>query len=214
MFQKVVDIFRRIEEPDEVNTLLLFNACAQLETKEALKLVKEVLSKMPSSYRTHSNLVTSLIDALMKCGDVESAEKIYDQSWTKNPTIYGAMMKGIDISWKKYLAKRIFDLGYVKQEMFHKAIDLYRQIEKPNAVNTLLLFNACAQLRTKEALNLVKQVSFKMPLSFRSNLNLMSSYIDVLMKCGDVESAESIFNQLKMKNLSIFNAMMKGISFN
>ena len=98
MFQKVIDMYRRIKEPDEVNTLLMFNACAQLRTKEAVDLVRDVLSKMPPSFHTHTNLVTSLLDALMNCGDVETAEKLFSQSTTRNISSYNVMMKG-RMSW-------------------------------------------------------------------------------------------------------------------
>ena len=94
MFVKATEVFRRIEEPDEVNTLLLFNACAQLRTKEALDLVKDVASKMPSSFHPHSNLITSLCDALIRCGDVEHAENVFRRSNMKDQGLYSVMMKG------------------------------------------------------------------------------------------------------------------------
>ena len=93
MFAKAVEVFRGIKKPDEVNMLLLFNACAQLQTKEALALVKDVVSKMPSSFHVHSNLANSLLDAYLKCGDLEAAEMIFRRSATKEQSMYAAMMK-------------------------------------------------------------------------------------------------------------------------
>ena len=74
----------------------------------------------------------------------------------------------------------------------------------------ILLFNACAQLRTKEALNLLKTVSKKLPPSSYLNSRLTTTLIHALMKCGDVEHAESIFFPFKNKSLYMYGAMMKG----
>ena len=49
---------------------------------------------MPRAYYSDVQCVTSLIDALMKCGDVEGAELLFDQAKIKDLPMYGAMMKG------------------------------------------------------------------------------------------------------------------------
>ena len=76
----------------------------------------------------------------------------------------------------------------------------------------ILLFNACAQLGTTEALNLLKKISNELPPSFYSNVQLLTTLIDGLMKCGDVKHAESIFYSSKEKSLEMYGAMMTGNS--
>ena len=102
-------------------------------------------------------------------------------------------------------------LGYIQNDQAIKAIDIFKQIKDPNEVNILLLFNACAQLQNEEALHLVKQVAEQMPQSYYSNSTLVNSLLDALMKCGDVESAQSLFDQAENKTLHMCGAMMKGI---
>lgn len=108
MFQKAIDLFRHVEEASEVNTLLLFNACARLGTKEALALVKKVSSTMPSSFHTHPNVTNSLIDAYVKCHDLESARQVFDQSKTREPAIYSALMKGMMVGGMHKVGKANF----------------------------------------------------------------------------------------------------------
>ena len=91
-----------------------------------------------------------------------------------------------------------------------KAIELFNQIKHPSDVNLIVLFNACAQLKTSEALNLAKTVSKEMPKSFYSNPRLLTSLLDALMKCGDVTHAQSLFDTLTKKTLTMYGAMMKG----
>ena len=92
---KAIDIFKQIKDPNEVNILLLFNACAQLQNEEALHLVKKVSEQMPQSYYSNSTLLYSLLDALMKCGGVSNAELIFNDVKNKLPSTYGVMMQGI-----------------------------------------------------------------------------------------------------------------------
>ncbi|CAF5078735.1 unnamed protein product, partial [Rotaria magnacalcarata] len=174
---------------------LLFNSCAQLKTKEALDLVKKISNQIPKSFYSNPHLLTSLLDALMKCGDVAHAESSFYSSKQKVISSYGAMMK-----------------GYVDNNLPEKAIDLFNKIQNPNDVHMILLFNSCAQLKTKEALDLVKRISKQIPKSFYSNPRLLTSLLDSLMKCGDVAHAESLFYGSKEKVLPMYGAMMKGIN--
>ena len=94
-----------------------------------------------------------------------------------------------------------------------KAIELFNEIKNPDVVIIILLFNACAQLGTNEALNLTKQVSLQIPKSFHSNPRLLPSLLDALMKCGDVTYAQSLFNTSTRKILPMYGAMMKGNNY-
>ncbi|CAF2184202.1 unnamed protein product [Rotaria magnacalcarata] len=178
---KAIALFNEIQNPNDVHMILLFNSCAQLKTKEALDLVKKTSKQIPESFYSNPHLLTSLLDALMKCGDVAHAESLFYSSKVKVLSSYGAMMK-----------------GYVHNNLPDKAIDLFNKIENPNDVHMILLFNSCAQLKTKEALDLVKKVSKQIPESFYSNPHLLTSLLDALMKCGDVAHAESLFYSSKV----------------
>ena len=94
--------------------------------------------------------------------------------------------------------------------MPNRAIELFNQIKHPSDVNLIVLFNACAQLRTLEALNLTRKVSKEMPNTFYSNLRLLTSLLDALMKCGDVTTAESLFDKSNEKALSMYRVMITG----
>ena len=91
---KAIEIFKRVEDPNEIVLTLMFKACAQLSTDWALELVKSAVSKMPVLLYKSAFLMTSLLDALMQCKDVNSARSLFDASERKVISMYGAMMKG------------------------------------------------------------------------------------------------------------------------
>ena len=95
MAERAIELFQKIDDFDELTISILFRACAQLESARALDLVKQASSTMPQSAYSNPRLVTSLIDALMKCGDVEGAEALFNTTKNKTSATSAAMMKGI-----------------------------------------------------------------------------------------------------------------------
>jgi hypothetical protein len=77
-----------------VNIIVLFHACAQLGTSEVLNLIRKVSEQMPKSFHSNPRVLTSQLDALMKCGDITYAESLFNSLIKKDSGMYGAMMKG------------------------------------------------------------------------------------------------------------------------
>ena len=101
---------------------------------------------------------------------------------------------------------------YIINNQATKALDLFKEIEKPDDVIYLLLCNACAQLKSEEALNLVKTISKDIPKSFYSNPRLRTSLLDVFIKCGDIQAAESFFTSSADKDVEMYGAMMSAFN--
>ncbi|CAF0963616.1 unnamed protein product [Adineta steineri] len=190
---KAIDLFNEIKNPDEVIIILLFNACAQLANKETLHLIKDVTSKIPKSFYLNSYLLTSQIDALMKCRDIPNAEALFGKTLNKTLSMYGAMMK-----------------GYLLHNEPNKAVNLFNEIKNPDEVIIILLFNACAQLANKEALYLIEKVSKQIPESFKSNPRILTSLLDAFIKCSDMKNAQLLFDKTLNKTVPMYGAMMKG----
>ena len=71
---KAIDLFHRIQKPDDVILNLLFNACAQLAWPQALSIVKRMISNPKRLSTDNQLLMHSLLDALIKCHDLTAAE--------------------------------------------------------------------------------------------------------------------------------------------
>lgn len=102
-------------------------------------------------------------------------------------------------------------LGYTTNNQAEKAIKCFKQIKNPNHVIYILFLNACARLGTNEALHLIKTVSKNVPQSIYSNEKFLASLIDALAKCGDLQSAQTIFYESKHKTVHMYNALIKGL---
>ncbi|CAF2046148.1 unnamed protein product [Rotaria magnacalcarata] len=197
--EKVFDLFDEMKiEPNQFTLSILFNACAVLNNNRATKTGKKLLAEMPENYRNNNITSTSAIDMLMKFGDVESAERIFRVIKTKNIITYGAMVK-----------------GYVGNEMFEKSLDLFEQIDiELDDVTYTIAFNCCAKLCNDRAMKIGKKLLAEMPENYRNDNITSTSAIDILMKFGDVESAERFFRSIKAKGADIYGALMNGYNLN
>ena len=108
MPQKAIDLFKEVRSPNEIILTLLFTACARVNTSEALDLVKKAALQMPQSSYSDVFLVTSLLNALMKCGDVVTAHSLFDATPSKVVSMYGAMMKGRHSCFNSEIAACLF----------------------------------------------------------------------------------------------------------
>ena len=210
---KAIDLFHRMNEPNVVIFILSFQACAQLGTKEALDLIRLLRSKMPTSFYSNPGLLTSLVDALMKCEDVQTAEIVFNKVRAKDIPLYGAMIKGrkMIVMFSSISCAICLLIGYLISKQTTKAIDVFNEVNKPDDIIFILIFQACAQLETKEALDLIRLLRSKMPTSFYSNPRLLTSLIDAFVKCGDVKTAAEVFQKSTIKELPIYGAIMKGM---
>ncbi|CAF4219046.1 unnamed protein product, partial [Rotaria sordida] len=135
---------------------------------------------------------------LMKFGDIENAENLFQMMKKKDIITYGTMMK-----------------GYVENNMNDKALDLFEQMPlNPNNVIHIIVFNACAQILNDRGEEIGRKLLDQIPKHFHNDNALLNSAIDMLMKFDDVQSAEKLFRTIEKKNIVTFGAMMNGYNIN
>ncbi|CAF1449460.1 unnamed protein product, partial [Rotaria sordida] len=195
MSEKALDLFEQIHlKLDCVTYTIVFDACAQLANDRALKIGRKLLHEMPNNYKNDNFVSNSAIHMLMKFGDVQGAECVFHSIKKKDIITYGAMMR-----------------GYIGNEMSERALDLFEQIHlKLDSVIHTIVFNACSQLANDRAKKIGKKLLHEMHDNCRNDNVVLTSAIHMLMKFGDIQSAERVFHSIKEKNIITYGAMMKG----
>ncbi|CAF4003270.1 unnamed protein product, partial [Rotaria sp. Silwood1] len=195
MSEKVLDLFEQMHlKLDNVTFIIIFNACAQLANDRAMKIGRKLLDDMPNDYQNDSVVLTSATHMLMKFGDVQSVEHIFDSMKKKDIITYNAMMK-----------------GYFENDMCEKVLDLFEHIHlNLNHITYSIVLNACTQLANDRAIKIGRKLVDNMPHNYRNDIVLLNSAIHMFMKFGDVQNAEHIFDSMKKKDIITYGAMMKG----
>ncbi|CAF5135599.1 unnamed protein product, partial [Rotaria magnacalcarata] len=149
---------------------------------------------MLSNFLSNTFKIQTIINkTLMESKDIDNAMHLFSSITNKSNYMYTVMFKGL-----------------ITNNVAEKVLDLFDEMKiKPNQFTLGTLFNACAVLNNNRAMKTGKKLLDEMPENYRNNNITSTSAIDMLMKFGDVESAERIFRSMKTKNIITYNATIK-----
>ncbi|XP_076883017.1 pentatricopeptide repeat-containing protein At1g28690, mitochondrial-like [Bidens hawaiensis] len=144
--------------------------------------------------------LTSMISGYMKQGLVEDAEHVFEKTGLKDVVVFNAMIE-----------------GYSKSvETAKKAIDVYVTMQrvdfKPNMSTFASIIGACSLL---SAFEVGQQVHGQlMKTEFAADVKMGSAVIDMYSKCGRIEDARRVFDEMPVKNVFSWTSMIDGYGKN
>ncbi|KAK8518700.1 hypothetical protein V6N13_018028 [Hibiscus sabdariffa] len=141
---------------------------------------------------------TSLVSGYAQWGDMESANDLFDQMPEKNP-----------VSWTALIS------GYVRNDMGDKALELFTRMMvsrvRPDQFTFSCCLCACASVAS---LTHGKQIhACLIRTSFRPNIIVISSLIDMYSKCGNLKVGRQIFDLTSDKQDPVlWNTMISALA--
>ena len=199
-FEEALALFEEMRkvnvQPNESTMVTVLSACAQSGSVELGNWVRSWIEN--SVLGSNLRLVNALIDMYSKCGDLETARRLFD----------GLHQRDV-ISWNVMIG------GYTHMSCYKEALTLFqlmlRSNVEPNDVTLLGVLSACAYLG---ALDLGKWIHAYIDKNFQhmTNNSLWTSLIDMYAKCGNIDAAEQVFNNMNLKSLASWNAMISGLA--
>ncbi|CAF4177392.1 unnamed protein product, partial [Rotaria magnacalcarata] len=195
MFEQALDLFEHVNlvKSDAMYTMA-FNVCAKLGNDRAIKIGNKLLDELSDNRKSSTANLTSALHMLMKFGNIQNAERVFELIQKKDVIAYGAMIK-----------------GYVDNEMFEKALDLFEHMncDLDHAMYTMA-FSACAKLGNDRAMKIGNKLFDELPDNCKSSTTTLNSALHMLMKFGNIQNAERVFKLIPKKSVITYGAMMKG----
>ena len=68
----------------------------------------------------------------------------------------------------------------------------------------------CAKIADERSLEFGQFIFDEMPKKFDNNTVVITSALQMFIKCGDISKAEQLFNRIEKKNLFTYSIMMNG----
>ncbi|XP_058183274.1 pentatricopeptide repeat-containing protein At1g08070, chloroplastic-like [Rhododendron vialii] len=177
--------------PDRYTFPFVFRSCA-------------VLSALREGREAHCNVIkngfdldvfvqSSLVTMYSQCGETLSSELVFGEMVVRNI-----------VSWTSMIA------GYVQNGLFEKGLGLFREMialgTQPNAVTLVSVLPACAGLEFFNLGSLVHGYAVK--LGVDSDISLTNTLIALYGKCGIVDTAKCLFDQMPVRSLVSWNSMI------
>ncbi|KAJ7536613.1 hypothetical protein O6H91_12G074900 [Diphasiastrum complanatum] len=195
--EEAINLFKQMQQtgiqPNKVTFIVVLKACARIPALEEGK--KFHLDIVKSGFESDVIIGSTLVDMYAKCGCVEDARQVFNNMHERDV-----------VSWTALIA------GYAQQGLGKDALDLYEQMKQdglqPNIVTYVVLLKACASIVALEQgkhlhLDIIKSC-------LESDVIVGSTLVDMYAKCGRIEDAREVFNNMHERNVVSWNAMIAG----
>ncbi|XP_059077345.1 pentatricopeptide repeat-containing protein At2g13600 [Cryptomeria japonica] len=229
---KALDTFKRMQlagfKPNSTTFSSILPACANMGALEQGMEIHQ--SIIESGFSTNVVVLNSLIYMYAKCERIHTARELFDRmpqrdmvSW--NAMITGYAQNGVSdqalklfkempqpdvISWNAIVA------GYAQSGLVEKAIETYKQMQlaalKPCSATFASIVSACAKMGALEqGIDIHQDI---IDSGFLSDVIVASALVDMYSKCGSLQKAREVFDQMPKRNVISWNAMLAGYAQN
>jgi pentatricopeptide repeat protein len=138
---------------------------------------------------------TTMVSGLVACGEVNAARGLFEQMPTKNVVSWTAMIN-----------------GYVRNRP-EEAFELFRRMQldnvRPNEFTLISLLKACTEIGSLKMGRWIHDFALKN--EFKLGIFLGTAFIDMYSKCGSLEDARRVFDEMQIKSLVTWNSMITSL---
>ncbi|KAL2928042.1 hypothetical protein RDABS01_023036 [Bienertia sinuspersici] len=213
---------------DEVVLVSVISACTHLNAIQEGRRIHGLAIKI--GVNSCLNLSNACIQMYARCGDLMGAENIFYGSHNLDKISWNSMISGyvkcgfLHSAWSVFENMPEKDLvswtsmisGYAQHNLISETLKLFQEMQQkgisPDEVVIATVISACTNLA---ALDIGKSLhSFIRKKGFKMNGILVTTLIDMYVKCGCVENAVEVFHEAEEKEVSVWNAIILGFSMN
>ncbi|KAK7280118.1 hypothetical protein RJT34_25180 [Clitoria ternatea] len=181
-------------KPNTITFCVFLNACVDMMSLELGKQLHGFIVR--SGYKEDVSVSNGLIDFYGKCGDVVSSELVFNR--------IGRVIRNV-VSWCSLIAALV--QNHVEERACMVFLWARKEVEPTDFMISSML-SACAELGGLELGRSVHALAVK--ACVEENIFVGSALVDLYGKCGSIENAEQVFNEMPERNLVTWNAMIGG----
>ncbi|XP_050225897.1 pentatricopeptide repeat-containing protein At3g49170, chloroplastic [Mercurialis annua] len=139
----------------------------------------------------------SLISMYARCGNMENSRKAFDILFEKNLVSYNTIVD-----------------AYSKSLNSEEAFELFNEVEDRGvAVDAFTFASLLSGASSIGAIGKGEQIHGRILKSgFKKNLHIFNSLISMYSRCGDIEAAFQVFNQMGDRNVISWTSMVTGFA--
>ncbi|XP_061347881.1 pentatricopeptide repeat-containing protein At4g38010 [Gastrolobium bilobum] len=198
LFHDAIALFLRMDvEPNVATFVSILGACGKLCYLNLGKGIHGLALKCP--YGVELVVSNAVLDMYMKCESVTDARKMFDEIPEKDI-----------ISWTSIIG------GLVQCECPKESLDLFCEMQGlgfvPDGIILTSVLSACASLGLLDFGRWVHEYIDSSRIKW--DVHIGTALVDMYAKCGCIEMAQHIFNEMPSKNIRSWNAYIGGLAIN
>jgi pentatricopeptide repeat protein len=191
--QLFAQMHRADMKPNYVTFASVLSASANAESLEEGSQVHADAIK--AGYSSDVLVGGAIVDMYAKCGNIQGARLAFDKTSKKNVVLWNVML-----------------VGYGQSGKCEESFELFRQMQwagmKPNQFTFPSILRTCASLAALEQGEQIHTHIIK--TGFDSNVFVGSVLVDVYAKCGSIESARLVLDNMPERDMVSWTAMIAG----
>lgn len=177
-------------KPDRITYIAILSACTNVER------VKQIQNSINhSQYCTDVHVGNALVTAFAKCGSAEDACQVFNKLDKRDSGSCNAMIG-----------------AYAGIGLVDEAFEVFKQMQReglePNSITFLSILNVCASpVDLERGRELYAQAQEG---KFLSDVGVGNAFINMFAKCGCIEDARHVFDQMVKRDVISWTSMIKG----
>ncbi|KAF8395948.1 hypothetical protein HHK36_019904 [Tetracentron sinense] len=215
---------------DSFTYSFLLKACANLD--QPIKGVQIHAHIIKVGFEFHVYVQTALVNMYSVCGCLSDATQVFNEMPERNSVTWNAMITGLTKWGEVDLARSLFDEmpnrtviswtgmidGYTRSKHPKEALALFRQMMvsdgiKPTEITILAILPAISYHGALDICQSIHTYGEKNGFN-ASDIRITNSLIDTYAKCGCIESAVRVFEDIssKRRNLVSWTSIISGLA--
>ncbi|XP_011629339.2 pentatricopeptide repeat-containing protein At3g29230-like [Amborella trichopoda] len=184
-------LFDEMREKDIVSWSIMVDGYGKIGD---LNNARKCFDEMPERDLASWN---AMMGAYTRVNDVNKAQKLFEEMPNRNVISWSIMMDGLTKNGKCQEALLLFNRMMVERV-------------KPDKVSLVSTLSACSQLGACEQGRWVH--TFINKTKIKTDVVLLTAILDMYTKCGCIDEARRLFDEMPEKNLITWNVMIVGLA--
>ena len=229
--QEALRLFKQMQlngiKPDCFSLSSMLSSCVSLSDSQKGRELHNFIVR--NTMEEEGILQVVLVDMYAKCGSMNYAWKVYDQTIKKDVILNNVMVSAFVNSGRANDAKNLFDqmeqrntalwnsilAGYankgLKKESFNHFLEMLESDIEYDVLTMVTIVNLCSSLPALEHGDQLHSLIIKKGF-VNCSVVLETALVDMYSKCGAITKARTVFDNMNGKNIVSWNAMISGYS--
>ncbi|KAK7410880.1 hypothetical protein VNO78_02076 [Psophocarpus tetragonolobus] len=230
LYHHVLNLYEQMKtsctEPDAIILCTVLSACGHVGNLAYGKAIHDFIND--NCLHFHSHLHTALVNMYANCGAMDLARQVYDQLPSKHLIVSTAMLSGYAKLGMLQDARFLFDQmvekdlvcwsamisGYAESDRPQQALQIFNEMQQqsvvPDQITMLSVISASAHVGALVQAKWIHTYAHKN--GFGRAVPVNNALIDMYAKCGNLDRARQVFDNMPRKNVISWSSMLNAFA--